>query len=131
MTATAVASVTADPARLLVCINRSTWAHNIISQSGAVGINVLGDDALGLAKLFATGVPAAEKFAQGDWMTSSSGAPLLSSALVSFDCVVAERVAASTHDIFICDVLDVFLGEPGGDPLIYFDGAFLPERRAH
>jgi flavin reductase len=33
MTATAVASVTADPARLLVCINRSTWAHGVVSQS--------------------------------------------------------------------------------------------------
>lgn len=131
MTATAVTSVTADPARLLVCINTSTWAHNIISQSGALGVNVLADDALHLAKLFATGVPAAEKFAEGDWRTIASGAPLLASALVSFDCVVAERVAASTHDIFICDVLDVLLRDAIGEPLIYFDGAFMAERPVH
>ncbi len=131
MTATAIASVTADPARLLVCINRSTWAHNIIRQSGAVGINVLGDDGLSLAKLFATGAPAVEKFAQGNWQTSASGAPLLSSALVCFDCRVAECVAASTHDIFICDVLDVVLRDTAGEPLIYFDGAFISERPTH
>ncbi len=43
MTATAVASVTADPARLLICVNRSTWAHGIISQSRILGVNVLGE----------------------------------------------------------------------------------------
>lgn len=128
MTATAVASVTADPARLLVCINRSTWAHGIIAQSRVLGVNVLGTDALPLAQRFAGGVPPEEKFAQGSWLTTTSGAPLLASALTSFDCLVRESIEASTHDIFICDVLGVLLREPGGDPLIYFDGAFLCER---
>ncbi|MGQ2933907.1 MAG: flavin reductase [Sphingopyxis sp.] len=128
MTATAVASVTADPARLLVCVNRSTWAHGIISQSRVLGVNVLGSDALPLAKHFSGGVPPEEKFASGVWLTATSGAPLLASALVSFDCLVSEVVEASTHDIIICEVLGVLLREPGGDPLIYFDGAFLCER---
>ena len=128
MTATAVASVTAEPARLLVCVNRSTWAHGIISRSRILGVNLLGADALPLAKRFAGGVPPEEKFASGTWLTATSGAPLLASALASFDCLVHEIVEASTHDIIICDVLGVLLREPGGDPLIYFDGAFLCER---
>lgn len=128
MTATAVASVTADPARLLVCVNRSTWAHGIISQSRVLGVNVLGDDSLAMATRFAGGVKPEEKFNEGSWITTTSGAPLLANALVSFDCLVSECVEASTHDIFICDVLGVLLREPGGDPLIYFDGAFLTER---
>lgn len=131
MTATAVASVTADPARLLVCINRSTWAHEIVSQSRILGVNVLGEDALNLAKRFAGGVSPQEKFAEGSWLTTTSGAPLLANALASFDCLVSESIEASTHDIFICDVLGVLLREPGGDPLIYFDGTFLPERQTH
>lgn len=131
MTATAVASVTAEPARLLVCVNRSTWAHGIISQSRVLGVNVLGADALDLAQRFAGGVPPEEKFAQGAWLTATSGAPLLANALASFDCVVREVVEASTHDIIICEVLGVLLRKPGGDPLIYFDGAFLGERPAN
>lgn len=127
ITATAVASVTAEPARLLVCINRSTWAHGIISQSRVLGVNVLGKDALALAKRFAGGVRPEEKFAEGTWLTATSGAPLLGSALASFDCLVSESIEASTHDIFICDVLGVLIRQPGGDPLIYFDGAFLSE----
>lgn len=127
LTATAVVSVTAEPARLLVCINRSTWAHGIISQSRVLGVNVLGQDALALANRFAGGVRPEEKFAEGAWLTATSGAPLLGTALASFDCLVSESIEASTHDIFICDVLGVLLRQPGGDPLIYFDGAFLGE----
>lgn len=128
ITATAVTSVTAEPPRLLVCVNRSTWAHGIIGQSGVLGVNVLGGDALDMAQRFAGKVPPEEKFASGDWQTARTGAPLLGSALVSFDCSVAETVAASTHDIFICDVLDVLIRQSSGEPLIYFDGAFLGER---
>lgn len=129
MTATAVASVTADPARLLVCINRSTWAHGIITQSNILGVNVLGNDALDLAKRFAGGVRPEEKFAEGSWSASHEGAPLLGEALASFDCRVSESIEASTHDIFICDVLGVLVRETVNDPLIYFDGAFLSERQ--
>lgn len=128
MAATAVASVTAEPPRLLVCINRSTWAHGIISQSGVLGVNVLGAEGLDVAKRFSGGVPPEERFAHDNWQTASTGAPLLSSALVSFDCAVSECVTASTHDIFICDVLDVLIRDNRGDPLIYFDGAFMAER---
>lgn len=128
MTATAVASVSADPARLLVCVNRSTFAHGVISRSGMLGVNVLGRDELGMATRFAGGVPPQERFAAGEWQAAPGGAPLLRSALAGFDCAVAECVTASTHDIFICDVRDVLIRPLGGDPLIYFDGAFLGGR---
>lgn len=128
MVATAVASVTAEPPRLLVCVNRSTFAHGVIAGSGVLGINVLGRDELAAATRFAGGVPPQERFAAGDWQAAPGGAPLLATALAAFDCKVAECVAASTHDIFICDVLDVQIRPLGGDPLIYFDGAFLGER---
>ena len=128
MTATAVASVSAEPPRLLVCVKRSTFAHGVIAKSGVLGVNVLGEDELGAATRFAGGVPPQERFVLGDWQTSPCGVPLLASALVSFGCAVAEYVTASTHDIIICDVVDVLIRQPGGDPLIYFDGAFLGER---
>jgi flavin reductase len=128
MAATAVSSVTAEPPRLLVCINRSTWAHGVIARSGMLGVNVLGDDGLDMAKRFSGGVPPQERFSGHDWQAARSGVPLLGSALVGFDCAVAECVAASTHDIFICDVLDVLIRQSAAGPLIYFDGAFLGER---
>ena len=128
MAATAVTSVTAEPPRLLVCINRSTWAHGVIGRSGVLGVNVLGDDGLAMMKRFSGGVPPEERFESSEWQGARTGAPLLGSALVAFDCAVAECVAASTHDIFICDVLDVLIRQSAEAPLIYFDGAFLGER---
>lgn len=129
LTATAVASVTADPAKLLVCINRSVWAHRIITESRVIGVNVLGSDSLALARRFAGGeCRPEEKFQGGSWRTHGAGAPLLDEALASFDCIVTENVEASTHDIFICDVIGVRMRESPSDPLIYFDGSFLCER---
>ena len=125
MAATAVTSVTAEPPRLLVCINRSTWAHGVIGKSGVLGVNVLAAEGLETARCFAGGVPPEDRFVQGEWQAGRTGAPLLSSALASFDCAVSECIAASTHDIFICDVLDVRLRDTSGEPLIYFDGAFI------
>ncbi len=130
LTATAVSSVTADPARLLVCVNRSVWAHNIIATSRILGVNVLADDAVSLAKRFAGGqCPPEQKFDEGLWVTSASGVPLLADALACFECLVVENVEASTHDIFICDVLNILIRERCGEPLIYFDGAFTCERK--
>lgn len=126
LTATAVASVTAEPARILVCINRSAWAHDIIAKSRVLGVNVLCEASAPFAMRFAGGVRPEEKFSEGRWLTGKSGAPLLAEALASFDCLVTESIEASTHEIFICDVLSVLLREPGGSPLIYFDGKFLP-----
>ena len=127
LTATAVSSLTAEPPRLLVCINRSVWAHGVITRSGVIGVNVLDGDQEALALRFAGRGACApqEKFAVGDWSVQASGAPLLADALVGFDCRVAETVVASSHDVFICDVVGVRLREAVSDPLIYFNGAFM------
>lgn len=123
--ATAVSSVTAEPARLLVCVNRSVWAHKIITNSGVLGVNCLSEDELDIALRFAGGrCKQDEKFDEGDWQTPNGGAPLLSTALTAFDCRVAEIIEASTHDIFICDIVDVAIRENISSPLIYFNGEF-------
>ena len=127
MVATAVVSVTAEPAQVLVCVNRSTWSHGVISRSGVLGVNVLGDDNYAMAQRFAGGVPPIEKFDEGDWTVNATGAPLLSEALVGLDCRVVECIAASTHDLFLCDIVGVNLRDQAAGPLIYFDGSFMSQ----
>ena len=127
LAATAVCSVTADPPRLLVCINRNVWAHKTITASGILVVNVLGkaQDAV-LSRFSGAGVCAPEeKFHSGNWRAGITGAPLLEDALVTFDCVIAETIAASTHDIFICDVVEVNDHGAVADPLVYFNGKFF------
>lgn len=127
LAATAVASVTADPPRLLVCINRNVWAHKVITASGVLAINVLGKAQESILGRFSgAGICApAEKFHVGNWRAGATGAPLLGDALVAFDCTVTETIVASTHDIFLGDVLAVHEHGDAIDPLIYFNGAFF------
>lgn len=126
LTATAVSSVTTDPPRILVCINRLALPHQTIVRSGVLGINVLAaENGLALASRFGGGRgPAQEKFAEGSWSPGKLGAPLLSESLVSFECRVENMVSSGTHDIIIADVVDLNIGHNWNEPLIYFDGSF-------
>jgi len=126
LTATAVCSVTAEPPRLLVCINREVRAHAVIVDSGTLSVNVLSDAQEGLAKRFAgmfKYVRGEERFLEGDWVEGRLGAPVLSGALASFDCRVVEAIPASTHTIFICEVVDV-ASDGDAAPLLFFNRAF-------
>jgi len=127
VTATAVMSVTAEPARLLVCINRSAFAYNAIAQSGVLSVNVLGADQEDMAKLFAGMCPDVapnDRFQKGSWRQGLTGAPMLETSLVSFDCQVVETIVGSSHDMFLCSVVGVAAREGSALPLIYFDGKF-------
>lgn len=127
LTATAVCSITADPPRLLVCVNRNVWANQVIKRAAAFSINVLAHGQESIAKRFAgmvEGVAGEGRFAEGRWELGMTGVPVLEDALVSFECRMAEVIPASTHDMFIGEVIGV-RGLPDQDsPLMYFNSQF-------
>ena len=53
LTATAVCSVTADPPRLVVFVNKNVQASEVILSSGALCVNVLAGEQEEVAKVFA------------------------------------------------------------------------------
>lgn len=127
LTATAVCSITADPPRLLVCVNRNVYAHGVISEQRHLSVNVLGSNQEQIARRFAgmvEGVSGEERFAEGAWASGISRVPVLGDALVSFECRVVEAIPASTHDMFLCEVIEVTGQMSQEDPLIYFNGQF-------
>jgi len=127
LTATAVCSISADPPRLLVCVNRNVYAHRLISNSGVLCINALQVDQEHIARRFAgmvEGVAGEERFAAGAWDEGANGLPTLADALVAFECRVVETIAASSHDMFIAEVIGVTGTLSQEDPLIYFNGKF-------
>ncbi len=130
LTATAVTSLTADPPQLLVCVNRSAAAHDLIRKGARLCVNALGLEHRALAERFAgiDGVHGPERFAAGTWTTLSTGAPALADALAAFDCVVADSVDVATHTIFICRVVDVRSREDGA-ALVYESGGFASVSR--
>ena len=126
LTATAVMSVTADPPRLLVCVNKNVRAHELIGRHRALSVNVLSDAQEPLARRFAGMVPGVmgeARFEGGPWHAGATGVPVLADALASFECRVVEAISASTHDLFVCEVIDITTQADCG-PLVYFDGLF-------
>jgi flavin reductase len=125
LTATAVCSVSDQPATLLVCINRRSQIASPLHDNQVLCVNTLGADADALADLFAgrTGASMDERFAAATWTTLATGAPALVGALVAFDCRVIETKAVATHNVLIAGVVAVRLGEPG-TALVYHDRAY-------
>jgi len=128
LTATAVCSVSAEPPRLLVCVNENVRAHQLISESGRLGVNVLNGGHEGLARRFAgmvEGVAGAARFEEGNWCEGKNGTPMLCDALVGFECNVIEQTRSGTHSIFLCEVIDVISPEDADSALVYFNRNFV------
>ena len=130
LTATAVTSLTAEPPQLLVCVNRSTAAHEQIRKGEALCVNALALEHRALAERFAGigGIHGPGRFEAGSWTTLATGAPVLADALAAFDCVVVDAVDVATHTIFICRVVAVRAREDGV-PLAWESGGFASVRR--
>lgn len=103
VTVSAFSSVSAEPPLVLVCINRRSPAIAAIEANTAFCVNLLGDDQAEIANCFA-GRPGAltpYDFTCADWNRATTGAPVLATALASFDCTVETAYDAGTHRIFI------------------------------
>jgi flavin reductase (DIM6/NTAB) family NADH-FMN oxidoreductase RutF len=125
LTATAVTSLSAEPPRLLACINRQGITYDIVSRGRTLAVNVLGCRHQPLAMRFAglSGEPENERFGDGDWVQGVTGAPLLADALVGFDCRVESILDAGSHAIVIGNIVAVRRGSgEADDPLCYIDG---------
>lgn len=125
LTATAVCSLSAEPPRLLACINRSGITYGIISASRLFCVNILSAEHPDLASCFAGfgGVAPHERFKKGDWEFNPSGTPFLKDGLASFDCTVSSIIDTGSHAIIIGDIKTIHI-HPGVSPLLYMDGKF-------
>ena len=126
LTASAVCSVTDDPPTLLLCINRESEMNEAFKASGVLCVNTLAASQEELSPLFAgfTGVPqGAARFESGRWRTLSTGAPVLSDAVVSFDCRVTQWTEIGTHTVFFCEVEAIQTGA-AHEGLIYFGRSY-------
>jgi flavin reductase (DIM6/NTAB) family NADH-FMN oxidoreductase RutF len=109
LTVSAVASVSADPAFILVCVNRRSPLLNPLIQNEIFGVSMLSTQHRRVADTFAGQVTdgTAFDFACADWQTVHTGAPLLYGAVAAFDCVLHESHHVGTHTICIGRVIAV------------------------
>jgi len=125
LAATAWSSLSADPPSMLVCVNQSASAHDMIVGSGVFTINQLASSHDETVAIFSNrrGLQGDNRFLADEWMTGSTGAPVLTSAVTAFECRVVKHVIHETHSIFIGQVEAIFVHDADCDPVSYFDGA--------
>lgn len=124
LTATAVTSVTISPPTLLCCINKSASAFEAVKESRRFVVNVMTEPEHGIASRFAGGDNGESRFVSGSWLTLETGAPVLESALVAFDCRVSDIAEVGSHGVFFGEVQAVHLPECATRPLLYLQGAY-------
>lgn len=122
--ATSVTSVCLTPPSLLTCINKSASSHDALAKAGIFCVNLLPEGADDIAMHFSSSRFRDVRFVQGNWSELETGSPVLDDAIASFDCRITSAIEASSHTIFIGEVVGVRLPEQPIAPLLYLDGAF-------
>ncbi|MBR2117355.1 MAG: flavin reductase family protein [Afipia sp.] len=126
MTVTSVASLSVEPATLIVSINRKTSSWPLLQRHGVFGVNILSSDHIDIAERFSGigGLKGVERFAGAEWISLVSGVPLLAGALAAFDCEVEHVVERHSHAIVIGRVLDLRVSQ-GKPALTYWQGQYV------
>jgi len=120
MTASAFCSVSLEPPRVLVCLEKTSQTRRMVTQAGTFVVNVLSARQEHLARSFA--LPGMKSFTEHVHQDGIDGAPVLDGAIAWFGCRVIDVVDGGDHDVFVGEVIDC--GSHDGEPLLYYDRAY-------
>ena len=124
LTVSSFASVSPKPPLIMIGIDHRANAYEILDKEGAVfAVNILAQDQVMLSNRFAW-VKDEDRFAEGDWMTAVTGAPILKDALAWLDCTIFGRHEAGTHTIYIGEVQASIVPRSDDSPLIYWNRGY-------
>lgn len=124
MTVSSFTSVSLQPPTVLVCLNKETYAHDLVMKSGVYGISLLGVGQEVLSNRFAGLDPTvSDRFAGLNLITAVTGAPLLADAIAWFDCVVKQTLDTTTHTIYVAEVVYAN-SDPSRAPLVYHNRSY-------
>lgn len=120
LTASAVTSISAEPPLIAVSVNMNGRAHPLLEREDAVfAVNLLGAHQSALSDRFAWSDE--DRFAEGNWSTAVTGAPVLDDALAWMDCTIHSRHVAGTHTLYIGEIQATKVLTPEQPPLVYWN----------
>ncbi|WP_039629796.1 flavin reductase family protein [Streptomyces sp. 769] len=113
-------SVSLDPPLVCFCPARTSTTWPKISAAGRFAVNVLAADQEELCRRFA--VTGGDKFTGVDWRSGVNGAPLLTAALATLECELADVLPGGDHLIAVGRVTTLTPAERlrENGPLLYF-----------
>ncbi len=122
MTASAVTSLSMAPPSLLVCINKETGLHEMISSIDYFCVNILRHGQSDISTAFGGVMTHEERFRVGDW-GHERRAPYLKDAQAVIFCKRANLFEHGKNSILVGEAFELLLGDPT-TPLIYADGQY-------
>ncbi len=123
LTTNAVSSLSLDPLLLLVCFDNGSRTLQVVQESRRFAVNVLRADDRADAAVFASKRAQPEKFAAVTHRIEHD-VPVLDRALAWVACDLDRTIPAGDHTIGIGAVTQVWSAPDGGEPLLFFRGAF-------
>lgn len=120
MTVSSFASVSLEPPLVLVCLEKSTRTHRLVTSSGLYAVSFLAADQADVSDLFAGRVAdEGDRMAEVGHRPAPSGAPVIEDSLGYLDCAVVASHDAGTHTVFIGEVRAAEVLR-SADPLLYY-----------
>lgn len=120
MTASSFASVSLDPPRILVCLDKTSRTRALVCDSDSFAVSILAADQEAISRAFAHSGP--KPFDGLSHQRAAGGAPLLDGALAWLECDRVDVTDGGDHDVVLGEVTACSAAD--GDPLIYFDRTY-------
>lgn len=112
ITTTSIASLSLDPPRILICINRSASVVPFLERYWHFAVSFLNSEQHDLAQRFADAdaFHGIDRFRTGHWSTLTTGSPILADALAILDCKLEETIPRHSHLIVVGRVVETKIG---------------------
>jgi len=124
LTVSAFASISPEPPLVMVAIDHRHSAYALLEAEGATfAVNMLAYDQMELSNRFAW-LKDEDRFAEGDWGTAVTGAPILKDALAWLDCTIYARHLSGTHTIYVGEVQATQTPRADQCPLVYWNRGY-------
>ena len=121
-----IASVSAEPPRILFCVQKTVRSHNTLLRARRISLNILAESDRAEAERFSNAERAIERFDPSVWNLDPNAPPRHRGALVGLSGTVSHRMDAGTHTVFILNVRNISIQHAG--PLVYFDRRYASLR---
>lgn len=124
MTVSSFTSVSLEPPTVLVCLNKTTFTHDLVQKSKIFAISLLGVGQEEISNRFAGFDPSIldhdQRFEGVEVATGATGADLIVGAIGWLDCRVTAAHDTTTHTVFFGEV--IYAHAPlDRAPLVYYN----------
>ncbi len=124
ITVNAFCSVSLTPPLVLICIERSSYVHEALIDSGVFAVNFLGRQQRQVSICFAGNSPERrDTFCGVSSHTEATGAPVFDDSLAFVDCRVVATYPGGDHTIILGEVEAQDAHD--GEPLLYYRSNYL------